>query len=241
MKRRIVVPAGSLSAGRLTLEEDLGHYLRDVLRLPAGEALDLRDGAGLRADAVLVASSRREVIVEVASVEAAPPPAGLQLTLHQAIAKGEKVDQVVRQATELGVARIVPVLTARSVPRQEKRVPRWRAIADDAVRVSGRAFRPVVEEVQSFEAVLGRERAQVALVPAVGAALGLHGALASAGGAATAEVLIGPEGGLTAEEVEAAEAAGFRAVSLGPNVLRTETAGPALAAVLSFWGGELGR
>ncbi len=241
--RRLVLPAGSLGAGPgpglgLTLPEELARYVQKVLRLELGAELAVGDGAGLRAVGRIVRSDRRGVELALGPVEAAEPPRPPHVVLVQAIGKGDKLDAVVRQATELGVDRIVPVLTERAVARHEARVERWRAIAEDAVRVSGRSRRPAIEPVVALEDLLARPRAPAAVVLAPDAGLRLRDAALSLGG--EVEVLIGPEGGLAPEELTEAGQAGFTPVGLGPEVLRTETAGPAAVALLRFLGGALG-
>ena len=168
----------------------------------------------------------------------APAPA---LILLQGVGKGDKMDHVVRQATELGVARVVPVATARAVARQQGRVERWRAIAEDAVRVAGHLYRPQIDEVCDLEAALALAPAGLRLVLALDAGAPLAARLAEARpGAGPITLLVGPEGGLTPEEVQAARAAGFEVAHLGAHTLRTETAGPAVLAIVAFWSGRLG-
>lgn len=237
----MVVAAGRLATGALRLEGADAHYAKDVLRLKPGAEVWLYDGAGVRAAARVQASGRRDVELLVLELEVLPPPPPPAITLLQALGKGEKMDAVVRQATELGVARIVPVHTERSVPRGEGRVERWRTIADDAVRVSGRAHRPVIDEVRPLDEVLGAPRAERALVLALEQGEDLVRALGrSEPIPRTLEVLIGPEGGLEPNEVEAAVSAGFLRAHLGPYTLRTETAGPALVAMIHFWARSFG-
>jgi 16S rRNA (uracil1498-N3)-methyltransferase len=150
------------------------------------------------------------------------------------------MDAVVRQATELGATRIVPVTASRGVARLDGRVERWRAIAEDAIRVSGRPRRPVIEEVVPLASVFGRARARVALCLAGSARSSVGAAVGDGQGLRDGyEVLIGPEGGLDPEEIAAAAAAGFSQVQLGPYTLRTETAGPAVLAILQYVAGAL--
>ncbi|MCK6544399.1 16S rRNA (uracil(1498)-N(3))-methyltransferase [Myxococcota bacterium] len=245
MVRRILVPEGALAEGVSTLDPDVAVHVRDVLRLGAGDALLLRDGAGHEADATIEGVSKRVVSVRVGGVRVIDDPSSrVALTLVQAVGKGDKMDSVVRQASELGARVIVPVVTARAVARQEGRVDRWRGIAHDATRVSGRALRPRIEPVARFEDVLARPRSALALCLAGGAPRSLAAELdarASSDRPATIEVLIGPEGGLTDPEIAAAIGAGFSAVHLGPHTLRTETAGPAVLAIVLFWAGALAR
>lgn len=241
--RRLVLPAGSLGVGPgpglgLALPDELARYVQKVLRLERGAELAVGDGAGLRAVGRIVRSDRRGVELALGPIEVAEPARPPHVVLVQAIGKGDKLDAVVRQATELGVDRVVPVLTERAVARHEARVERWRAIAEDAVRVSGRARRPIVEPVIGLDELLARSRAPAAVVLAPDAGLRLRDAALRLDG--EVEVLIGPEGGLAPDELAAVREAGFTAVGLGPEVLRTETAGPAAVALLRFLGGALG-
>lgn len=239
--RRLVVAAGTLTTGSMRLEGADAHYAKDVLRLKVGAEVWLYDGAGLRAVAQVQALTRHQVQLQVAELEELPPAPPPAVTLLQALGKGEKMDTVVRQATELGVARIVPVHTERSVPRGEGRVERWRNIAEDAVRVSGRGHRPVIDEVRPLAEILASPRAERALVLALEQGEDLAQALGAAEPIPrTIEVLIGPEGGLEPEEVETASKAGFLRAHLGPYTLRTETAGPALLAMIRFWASSFG-
>lgn len=239
--RRLVLPEVTLGLGALELDADAAQYLRDVLRLGPGAPLLVSDGRGAAADAEVVEVSRRRVVVRIERVTALAEEAPLRLALLQAVGKGDKMDAVVRQATELGVSAIVPVLTARAVARQEARVDRWRRVAIEAIRVSGRVFLPALDPVTPLAEVLSRPRSPLALCFAASAEHSLGVALEALPTAPPAvEVLVGPEGGLTAEEIAAAEQAGFQAVRLGPHTLRTETAGPAVVALLMYWARGLG-
>ena len=241
MIRRLVVAEGALAAaGVLILDPERAHYLRDVLRLKAGAEIELLDGAGLEVAATVAEVDRKQVKLRwTAPVARRPRPEGPEITLLQALAKGDKIDAVVRDATE-----IVPLHTARAVVERAHRLERWRSIAEDAVRVSDRPLRPEIEAPLALEAALLRPRSPLALVLAGESVLGLGAALRSFGldrlSTSAVELLIGPEGGLAAEEQAAAVARGFTAVSLGPHTLRTETAGPAALAIVLHAGGVLG-
>ena len=239
VKRRLVVPEGTLAPGAQPLSSELAHYVRSVLRLGAGEAMRLTDGAGRVADARILRVASETVEVEVGSVSTASRPRP-RVTLIQAVAKGHKMDTVVRQAGELGVERLVPVTTARTVARAQGRTSRWSGIADDATRVSGRAHRMTVEPVQPLAAVLERPRAALALVLTGHAPESLREQLGPGTGLDTAEILIGPEGGLDPDELERAKVAGFLAANLGAYNLRTETAGAAVTAILMFHADQVG-
>ncbi|MCB9650402.1 MAG: 16S rRNA (uracil(1498)-N(3))-methyltransferase [Deltaproteobacteria bacterium] len=237
--RRLVVPEASLAEGALALPKELAHYVRDVLRLGEGAGLLLLDGAGGEAEAELRAVDKKQVTLQVGPVRRTPAPSPA-LVLLQAVGKGDKMDQVVRQATELGVAEVVPVLTARAVARQEGRVERWRTICEDAVRVAGHRHRPRIAEVTPLTEALAGAPEGLRLALALDAAAPLAQRLAEAEPGVPITVLVGPEGGLTPDEVAEARAAGFLAAHLGDRTLRTETAGPAVLAIVAFWAGRLG-
>jgi 16S rRNA (uracil1498-N3)-methyltransferase len=239
--RRFVLPAGSLIAGELDLDDDAATHVRDVLRFGPGDRFLVTDGEGVEAEAELLSVSKKHVRVRLERVQTLAPPSGLSLTLLQGVGKGDKMDAVVRQASELGVRTIVPVLTERAIAKGESRVDRWRAIAEDATRVSGRAHRPKIEHVVALEDVFARPRAPLALCFALDAAESLGAHLDARTTVEAAEVLVGPEGGLSPREVERAVAAGFSSVHLGPFTLRTETAGPAVVAMMLYWAKSIAR
>ncbi len=239
MVRRLIVPPELLVTGQADLPPDLVHYVARVLRLTAETEVCLMDGVGGMAQAELLSVHKSGVRIQVGPVQREARQ-GPQIELLQAVAKGDKMDQVMRQATELGVGRIRPVLSERAVARQDKKLSRWQGIAEDALRVTGRRWRPHIEAVQPLSEALSQTEAQLKLVLALDRAQSLRARLNEVQTPCSVALLIGPEGGLTEPEVAQAETAGFVAVHMGPHTLRTETAGPAAAAIISFWAGGLG-
>jgi 16S rRNA (uracil1498-N3)-methyltransferase len=244
---RFFVP-DPIGEGALTLTGPDLHHLRDVLRLQPGEEVAVADGAGGQAVARIVAVTAQEAVLEVVRLlEPARLPA---VTLVQGLSRGPKMDLVVEKATEIGVSRIVPVAMRRSVVRLDgadatKRAERWRRIAEAAAKQSQRAAVPAVDEPLPFEALPGvLEAFDVVLVPwedAAGAP-GIGDALREAGanaGSAVA-VVVGPEGGMEAGEVESLALAGAVTVSLGSTILRTETAALVAVALAAYELGGLG-
>lgn len=229
-------PLAGLRAGRASLPDDLRRYVTRVLRLQAGDALVVFDAAcGLEADAELAAAPGGPDTLELLVREPRPArvTAPRPLVLLQGLAKGDKLDAIVRDATELGATLVVLVETARSVvrlegKRREERAARLRKIAEEAARQCGRGDAPaVVGPLPLGEALaLAPEGGRFALAPGAAEPLG-RGLEARLGAALT--FAVGPEGGLTDGELDELEAAGFARVSLGPFVLRTETV---VAAVL---------
>jgi 16S rRNA (uracil1498-N3)-methyltransferase len=236
--------AQPLAAGtEVVLPEAAARHVARVLRLRPGAALLLFDGSGadFRAEITEVAGPRvRTRIVERID---GLPESPLAVTLVQAVSRGERMDWTLQKATELGVRRIQPVLSARSVVRLdgqqgERRLRHWQGVVAGACEQCGRSVLPVVEAplelAQYLEVPRGADR-RLVLAPDGSGSIG-----ALAAGLVSVELLIGPEGGLDETEVAAAGRAGFERVRLGPRVLRTETAGIAALAVLQALAGDLG-
>jgi 16S rRNA (uracil1498-N3)-methyltransferase len=234
-----LVPAldGVVVGDVVTVEGDEAHHAVAVRRLRVGEQVVLTDGAGVSVQGSVETTGKRVFTLTVGSVEVVSPPKP-EIVVVQAIPKGDRGELAVEVLTEIGVARVVPWAAARSVAvwkgeRATKSLARWRATAREAAKQARRSWFPEVSEPASTAEV-------VALVSGADLAVVLHEA-ASAPFARTAVpghgrvvVVVGPEGGLTDEEVAAFVAAGAVAVRLGAEVLRTSTAGVAgVAAILS--------
>lgn len=228
---------------RVALPEGAARHAARVLRLRAGDELILFDGAGGEYAACIAGIERERVSVDVREWRATERESPLAVTLVQALQAGEKMDMTVQKAVELGVTRIVPVTSRRSVVRLDgeraaRRIEHWRGVAASACEQCGRNKIPVVSELENLERWLARPAAsgvlRLMLAPS-----GEH-SLATLSPPApdqTLELLIGAEGGLAPEEMQRAAQAGFVAVRLGPRILRTETAGlAALAAMQCLWG-----
>lgn len=233
---------GDIAAhGECRLPPAAAHHVQHVLRLNPGDALTLFDGEGIEHDAVIVRVSKTGVTVQVGAQRAVDRESPLRIVLAQGVSAGERMDYTIQKAVELGVAAIQPVASSRSVVRLDahrgaKRLAHWQAIAVAACEQCGRNRVPDVRAVLSFASWLGQldARATQTLLLSPGATLGIRD-LQRPGTGIT--LLAGPEGGLAAEEQQAAERAGFTPVRLGPRVLRTETAAvAAIAAMQTLWG-----
>ncbi|MCK2089526.1 16S rRNA (uracil(1498)-N(3))-methyltransferase [Thauera aromatica] len=228
------LPAG----GEVVLPEALAHHALRVLRLREGEALALFDGEGGEVAARLVVRGKTAVAV-LGERSAADRESPLQVVLVQALATGDKMDWIVQKAVELGVAAIQPVQAERSVlrlggERADKRVAHWQQVAVSACEQCGRNRIPEVRPVQALGQWLASHREARNYLLAPGGASGFADAPRPPAGV---HLLVGPEGGWSEAELAAADAAGCQRVSLGPRVLRTETAGlAALAVVQARWG-----
>ena len=244
---RLHVPGLPAEGGELELPAAAAAHVTRVLRLRAGAPLVLFDGSGadFRAEVAAIAGDR--VSVRVLDRVAGMPPSPLAVTLVQGVSRGERMDWTLQKATELGVHRIRPVLTARSVVRLDedqgrRRLRHWDGVVASACEQCGRSVLPVVDPPLELPTYLVGPRGEaLRLVLSPDAATSVA-AIASRleGDVAGVELLIGPEGGLEAAEIAAAVHAGFEPAGLGPRVLRTETAGIAALAVLQALAGDLG-
>lgn len=230
------VLAGAAPGAQLVLAGAEGRHAATVRRIGVGEQLLLADGEGLVATCLVQAAAPAQLDLQVVDVSAEPEPQP-RFVLVQALAKGERDDQAIETATELGVDEVVPWQASRSIvqwrgERGEKARRKWESTVRAAAKQSRRSRTPVVAELVTSKALATR-------LAAASAAFVLHedatDALATAALPASGEVVVvvGPEGGITPEEVAAFEAAGARTVRLGSSVLRSSSAGPAALAVLS--------
>jgi len=232
------VPLSGLEPGERILDSKTAHYLCDVLRLRAGEKFVAFDPqTRLEADARL-AESEQGFSCGVGALRESARGTDTGIVLVQALGKGDKTEQVIRSATALGVAELHLVESARSVARVNERSDgkrvRWQAIALDAARQCGRADVPKIVGPQPLARELDawREQSAIKLCLVPGAAHSLRALTAAWSVGSPIAIVIGPEGGLAAEEISAAEQAGFVAASFGELVLRTEIAGSAVLGAL---------
>jgi 16S rRNA (uracil1498-N3)-methyltransferase len=232
------------------LSAEQAHHVVRVLRLRAGEALELFDGAGARHAAMIESVDGRRCTVRIGESRRSPAGSPLHLTLAQCLSSAERMDWTIEKAVELGVDTIVPLQSERSVVRLDaaralRRSEHWMRLLEAACAQCGRDRLPSLAPVATLRDWLAatRDDASLRLVLAPGSDTPLsriEPAVAPPPGARLAiTILVGPESGLSPPELAAARAAGFVPVSLGPRVLRTETAGLAAAAVLQSRFGDL--
>ena len=235
---RLFVEAALASGATLELKDEALHYARNVLRLEVGAPLLLFNGEGREFAAAVTAAGKRAITLAVGADTTPARDTALPVHLGIGLARGERMDWVVQKCTELGVATITPLLLARcnakfDAGRGDNRLRHWRQVAISACEQCGRNRLPLVEEPASLECWLAARSEAPGFV--------LHtaesGALQRTAAPAAVRLLVGPEGGLDPREFAQARAAGFTPWSLGPRVLRTETAPVAALAILQFvWG-----
>ncbi len=240
--RRIYSVSPLRTGTATTLDGDAANHILRVLRLRVGDELVVFDGSGRDYAAQVTTLRKDAVTVAVGAGHDVAAESPLRVTLFQGVCRGPRMDTVIQKATELGVARIEPVLMERSVVRlgeenADRKRGHWQRVAIAAAEQCGRSEVPAVGEPRSFDAAIedaGAHTTRWLLDP------GGESLRAAAAAASPLALLIGPEGGLTAVEREIAATVGFRALKLGPRILRTETAPLAALAVLQFIAGDLG-
>ena len=217
--------------------EDVRHIA--VLRMESGDELLIADGRGMEYAVRIMGIDRTTVRTEIIS-QAKREPASPRITLGQGIPKSDKMDLIVQKATELGVSALVPLVTERTIVKirdEEKRAGRWQKIAREAAMQSSRLDIPQIEPVRSFRDYV------FSLNPAPGTLLlfpweegtePVKNVLKRNPDAGNIVVLVGPEGGFSGKEANEAKSRGFHPVSLGSNILRTETAALAVLSMIGY-------
>ena len=241
MNTRLFVSGALINDAEVELDKDRARYLGKVLRARVGDPVTLFNGEGPEWPCTVQSIQKDKVVIRVGSSIDAGTESPLKIHLVQGISRGERMDFVVQKATELGVKRITPVLTEYGVvklsgDRAEKRREHWQKIAASACEQSGRTRLPLIDMPLGLKNWFGEKPtavdSEIILAPRAARPLAALPAPKT-----KICALIGPEGGFSDNEYEDATLAGFTAVSLGPRVLRTESASIAALAVLqSLWG-----
>ena len=218
------------------------NHIRNVLRMRAGEELLAADGRGSEYRCIVRELQDSEIWAEICWKLSGSAELPSRITLFQGLPKSDKMDLIIQKCVELGVFRIVPVTTKRTVvkldaKKEESRRKRWTAVSESAAKQSGRGIIPEISGVQSFrEAVEEAGELDVCLIPYEKAEnmARTREILSGIPAGASIGVFIGPEGGFEEEEVREAMEAGARPITLGRRILRTETAGMAVLAMLGY-------
>ena len=241
MSNRLFVSGALINGGEIEVDGDRARYLGKVLRLRVGDPISVFNGEGPEWPASITRISKTSVGLRLGDSFEASTESPLKIHLVQGVSRGDRMDFVVQKATELGVKRITPVLTEFGVvklkaDRAERRREHWQKIANSACEQSGRTRLPLIDTPLPMKNWFGAKPenvdAELILVPGAVARLA-----ETAAPATKVCVIIGPEGGFSDSEYQDAEVSGFTAVSLGPRILRTESAAIATLAVLqSLWG-----
>lgn len=238
---RAYVDADLFAGDELALSARAANHLVRVLRHRAGDHVTLFDGRGTEAAAEIVAAHRqhgcRVRILETAAVNR---ESGLTIELLPGLSRGEKMDWVIQKSVELGVAVIQPIITERCEVRpahgSERRMARWREIIISACEQSGRARLPIIRAPLGLEKIQPTAPNRLALDPSADTGLADHEPSGK-----TIAIAVGPEGGFSPDDLAILDTQAFQRITIGPRVLRTETAGIAAISVLQALYGDLGK
>ncbi|AJP49002.1 hypothetical protein PG1C_12365 [Rugosibacter aromaticivorans] len=240
--------SGLVSGATVELPAEVAHHAVNVLKVGAGDTATLFDGQGGEWQATLSLTGKppkAALFATLTTFDARDNETPLHITLAQVLPASDKMDWVVQKAVELGVTRIQPLMSKRSVirlsgERAERRVTHWRNIAIASCEQSGRNRVPEIAPIVELPRYLGQHVASdtgLDFICAPGATVSLRERAPPAGPNEPITLLVGPEGGFDDTELFAATTAGFQPIRLGPRVLRTETAGvTALAVIMALWG-----
>jgi len=243
---RSYVSQPRIENGILRVEGDEVRHIRRVLRLRAGDEIVVFNGLGKEYEGKIVEEGASSVVIMIQNILSSKKESPLEITLAQSLLKGEKMDYLIQKATELGVKGILPFFSSRSVPLLEKsrrlrRYHRWEKIAIEASKQCGRGVIPRIEPLQDYYEMLQNisgDFLRLILWEKEGARL--KGLLEGSKDKRKIFFIVGPEGGLSHEEVELAKEKGFIPVTLGKRVLRSETASLCALSILQYAWGDIG-
>jgi len=225
------------------------HHIKNVLRLKPGDKIGLFDGTGLNYETRIVTVLPKSIEVSVIRRFSSTTESSVQITVAQALLKDRKMDLLVRQLTELGITQWIPFIATRSVPRPDQkrlftRTERWKKIAQEAVKQCKRCRSPEIDATVSFEEVLNLGKdSDLKIVFWEEESKPVNKELITSNPKPLEKIfiLLGPEGGFTVKEVESAKSGGFITASLGPRILRAETATIAACTLLQYLFGDMGK
>jgi 16S rRNA (uracil1498-N3)-methyltransferase len=245
---RFFITLDQLRSERVTFSDDQAQHMQKVLRLQPGQQVLVLDNSGWQYVVVLTKVSRKETAGAVTARQPASGEPATELTLYQSVIKWDRFEWVLQKGTEVGVTRFVPVITRRSLLKSgdeinSNKTARWQRIITEAAEQARRGRLPAVAPVITLPAALAALAAPVALLPWEEAeGMSMRAALTpNAGKPQSVALFIGPEGGFTAEEVAMAQAHHVIPVTLGPRILRAETAAIVAAALTLYELGEMGQ
>ncbi len=238
---RFFVPPESIENGGVVITGEQAHQLRSVLRLKHGDHFVVLDNSGHEYEIELVNITGKQVTGKIKSRKMSPSEPEIQVTLYQALLTKGKLDFVLQKCTEIGVSRFVPVRCERSVALNPRisRMNRWKKIVVEAAEQSGRGKIPVVDPVLDFKQACEQSKG-ISFIPwEEESNVSLRAALEISGKADVMSIFIGPEGGFTQDEIDFASNLGITSVTLGKRILRAETAGIAVSAILMYLNDEM--
>jgi len=247
--RYFFIKQSDLAGTKAVVKGSDAHHIKNVLRLKPGDKIGLFDGTGLNYETRIVTLLPKSVEVSVIRSFPSATESSIDITVAQALLKDRKMDLLVRQLTELGITRWIPFMAKRSVPRPDKkrlftRTERWKKIAKEAVKQCKRSCPLKIGATVSFEEILnlGKDSdLQIVFWEEESKPVDKELSVSNVKAAKKIFILLGPEGGFTLKEVENAKASGFITASLGPRILRAETATLAACTLLQYLFGDMGK
>lgn len=238
---RLFLPPEDLTSKQIIIRGEQARHLSLVLRAKPGDSLAVFDGQGHRYICKISSVHKKEVLAEKINKEPYSAESTVSITLAQGIPKGNKMDFIVQKATELGVKKIIPLITEYSQVRKTGRVERWRKIALSASQQSGRGKIPEIDEPVNFKGFIEGNVIGYGIIFSEGEKRqSLKKTLNNFQSTDMITLLVGPEGGFSEDEVSTAIQKGFISVSLGPRILRTETAPITALSIIQYELGDMG-
>ena len=239
-KTRIFVDDALKSGDHITLSAVSSHYLTRVLRLGVGDGCTLLNDSGFEFSAQILIPKHSGAVLEIGASDAVNAESNLRITLEQALLRSEKMSLVLQKSCELGVAAVHPILSERtevrlSDEREEKRLRHWREVLISAIEQCGRTRLPGLAAPRKLHELKPCAAGEIGLLLDPGATLRLRDLRPES---TLFRVAVGPEGGFTEAELKWLQRLGYRRLRMGPRVLRTETAGPAVIAALQALYGD---
>ncbi|GGA72028.1 ribosomal RNA small subunit methyltransferase E [Neiella marina] len=243
MTTRIFHPQPLQQQSQVQLSDSAAGHVARVLRMRVGDTIELFDGSGLAYPATLATVEKRKVLADIGSALQHSVESPLKVHIGQGVSRGDKMDFTIQKAVELGVDKITPLLTERcgvklQAERWQKKVLHWQQVAISACEQCGRNSVPHIDQPVSLADWLTEETEQLKLNLHPAARHGINGIESVP--AVGVRLLIGPEGGLSEQEIIAAREHGYQSILLGPRVLRTETAALTALTALQTRFGDLG-
>lgn len=237
---RFYISKESIEGNTITIAGKEAHHILNVMRLKKLDEVVTFDGTGKEYIGFIKDIKHKSVTIEILQDRTVLSKDTTKIALVQAILKKEKMDYIVEKSTELGVSSIIPIVTSRAIPnwdesKKRAHVERWRKIAKEASKQCGRVDVPAVFEIMDFkDAVKRQEDYDLRLIATLSEEAGGIKDILNSFKREKISIAIGPEGDFTTDEIEEAKKSGFKLVSLGPRVLRSDTACLAVLAILNY-------
>lgn len=243
---RFFVPDPKIEDGLMQIKGHEARHIRRVLRLRTGDGIIVFDGSGREYEGVIIKEEPTAVLIKVSGLFSSKEESPIDIVLAQSLLKGEKMDYLIQKATELGVRRVIPFFSSRSIPLPDRsktleRHQRWERIAIEASKQCGRGFIPKIEVLCDYSEMLSlasRESLRLILHEKEGRRL--KEVLSDPQDRRRIFFVVGPEGGLTQKEIDESKGKEFVPVFMGERILRAETASLCLLSILQYKWGDIG-